>query len=30
VENIKNELAGREKNYLADIYEFIQQIDAAD
>ncbi|MBE9226568.1 hypothetical protein IQ264_14160 [Phormidium sp. LEGE 05292] len=30
VENIKNELAGREEKYLADVYEFIQQIDAAD
>ena len=30
VEKIKNELAGREEKYLADIYEFIQQIDAAD
>lgn len=30
VENIKNELAGREEKYLADIYEFIQQVDAAD
>ncbi|HEY9851604.1 MAG TPA: hypothetical protein V6D28_19190 [Leptolyngbyaceae cyanobacterium] len=30
LEKIKNEIAGREEKYLADIYEFIQQIDAAD